>query len=130
MSRRPRDDNPGPAGASGVVWLSTPRIVSRISRLRPEGLAGVSHLCYVRRMTTISVRQLRNDVSAVLRRAENGEVLTVTVSGRPTARIVPLRARPTSMPWSVFREALDFAAAGAELSDELAAALPDTTDAT
>jgi prevent-host-death family protein len=81
-------------------------------------------------MTTISVRQLRNDVSAVLRRAENGEVLTVTVSGRPAARIVPLRTRPTSMPWSIFRDALDFAAADADLSDELDAALPDTTDAT
>ena len=79
-------------------------------------------------MATISVRQLRNDVSAVIRRAEEGEVLTVTVSGRPAARIMPLASRPSSMPWSVFRDALDRAAADANLTSELSAALPETTD--
>jgi prevent-host-death family protein len=79
-------------------------------------------------MTTISVCQLRNDVSAVLRRAEEGEVLTVTVNGRPAARIMPLTSRPSSMPWSIFWDALDRAAADADLAAELAAALPETTD--
>jgi len=34
-----------------------------------------------------------NNVGEVLRRAERGERLTVTVSGRPVAELGPLRAR-------------------------------------
>ncbi len=41
--------------------------------------------------STISVRELRNTVSDVLRRVERGERLTVTVDRRPVAEIVPLR---------------------------------------
>ncbi len=40
---------------------------------------------------SISVRELRNTVSEVLRRVEAGEHLTVTVDRRPVAEIVPLR---------------------------------------
>lgn len=43
--------------------------------------------------STISVRDLRNTVSEVLRRVEGGERLTVTVDRRPVAEIVPLRRR-------------------------------------
>ncbi len=39
---------------------------------------------------SIGVRELRNNVAAVLRRAAAGEHLTVTVDGVPTARIGPL----------------------------------------
>jgi prevent-host-death family protein len=39
----------------------------------------------------ISARELRNHTSAVLRRAEAGEQLTVTVSRRPVAQIGPLQ---------------------------------------
>lgn len=39
---------------------------------------------------TIPQRQLRNDVAAVLRAAEAGETFTVTVRGRPVARVVPV----------------------------------------
>jgi len=42
---------------------------------------------------SISVRDLRNTVSEVLRRVEGGERLTVTVDRRPVAQIVPLRRR-------------------------------------
>ncbi len=42
-------------------------------------------------MTTIPQRELRNDISSVLRRAENGERFTVTVNGRPVAELGPLR---------------------------------------
>ncbi len=38
---------------------------------------------------TIPQRELRNNVSAVLRAAEAGETFTVTVRGRPVARVVP-----------------------------------------
>ena len=43
----------------------------------------------------ISVRDLRNTVSQVLRRVENGERLTVTVDRRPVAKIVPFRGHRT-----------------------------------
>lgn len=38
---------------------------------------------------TIAQRELRNNISAVLRAAEAGESFTVTVRGRPVARLVP-----------------------------------------
>lgn len=40
-------------------------------------------------MATIPQRELRNDISAVLRRAEGGERITVTVNGRPVAELSP-----------------------------------------
>ncbi|WP_425358534.1 type II toxin-antitoxin system Phd/YefM family antitoxin [Acidimicrobium ferrooxidans] len=44
---------------------------------------------------SISVRDLGNTVSEVIRRVESGERLTVTVDRRPVAEIVPLRRRRT-----------------------------------
>lgn len=41
-------------------------------------------------MPTIPQRELRNQVSEVLRRAEGGEHFTVTVDGRPVAQVTPL----------------------------------------
>lgn len=41
-------------------------------------------------MATIPQRELRNNVSEVLRRAEAGERLTVTVDGRPVAELGPV----------------------------------------
>lgn len=38
---------------------------------------------------TIPQRELRNNISAVLRAAESGETFTVTVRGRPVARLIP-----------------------------------------
>jgi prevent-host-death family protein len=38
---------------------------------------------------TIPQRELRNNISAVLRAAEAGETFTVTVRGRPVARVIP-----------------------------------------
>jgi prevent-host-death family protein len=38
---------------------------------------------------TIPQRELRNNISAVLRAAESGETFTITVRGRPVARVVP-----------------------------------------
>jgi prevent-host-death family protein len=44
-------------------------------------------------VATIPQKELRNNVGEVLRRAERGERLTVTVSGRAVAELGPLRAR-------------------------------------
>lgn len=41
-------------------------------------------------MESIGVRQLRNEVAAVLRRASGGERIVVTVDGVPTAQIGPI----------------------------------------
>ncbi|MDR0285712.1 MAG: type II toxin-antitoxin system prevent-host-death family antitoxin [Propionibacteriaceae bacterium] len=41
-------------------------------------------------MNTVNVRELRNRGGEVLARVERGETLTVTSSGRPVARLVPL----------------------------------------
>jgi prevent-host-death family protein len=38
-------------------------------------------------------KELRNNVADVLRRAEAGEEITITVSGRPVAQLGPLRKR-------------------------------------
>ena len=43
-------------------------------------------------MSTIGLRELRQKASEILRQVEAGEAATVTVSGRPVAQIVPLRA--------------------------------------
>jgi prevent-host-death family protein len=43
-------------------------------------------------MATIPQKELRNSVGEVLRRAEAGERITITVSGRPVAELGPLRA--------------------------------------
>lgn len=48
--------------------------------------------------TTIPQRELRNDVSAVLRRVEAGEEFVVTVSGRPVAELRPVVRRRRFVP--------------------------------
>jgi prevent-host-death family protein len=80
--------------------------------------------------TTIPQKELRNNVGEVLRRAEAGEEFTVTVAGRPVARLGPARSRQwvtgpalaavfeTPAPQTA---AEDLAAFGAELTDPFAA---------
>jgi prevent-host-death family protein len=45
-------------------------------------------------MPTIPQKEIRNNVGEILRRAETGEEFTITVSGRPVARLGPLRGTP------------------------------------
>ena len=42
-------------------------------------------------MVTIPQKELRNQVSEVLRRVEAGETLTITVAGREVAELSPVR---------------------------------------
>jgi prevent-host-death family protein len=44
-------------------------------------------------VTTIPQKELRNQVSEVLRRVEAGETLTVTVAGREVAELSPVHRR-------------------------------------
>jgi prevent-host-death family protein len=41
-------------------------------------------------MTTVGMAELKNALSALVRRAEAGEVITITVQGRAVARLAPL----------------------------------------
>jgi prevent-host-death family protein len=47
-------------------------------------------------MATIPQRELRNNVGAVLRRAEAGERIVVTVDGRPVAELGPVSGSRTA----------------------------------
>jgi prevent-host-death family protein len=47
----------------------------------------------VRSVVVIPQKELRNNVGDVLRRAEAGEEFTITVSGRPVARLGPAAKR-------------------------------------
>ncbi|HEX9824171.1 MAG TPA: type II toxin-antitoxin system prevent-host-death family antitoxin [Actinomycetota bacterium] len=76
-------------------------------------------------MEEIPARELRNDVSRVLRRVEAGERLRVTVNGRPVAELIPLDPRPRFMSWSEFERG---PRADPGLAAELAELIPDTTD--
>jgi len=44
-------------------------------------------------MRSIPQKELRNNVAQVLRRAEAGEEFTITVAGRPVARLGPAAKR-------------------------------------
>jgi prevent-host-death family protein len=77
--------------------------------------------------TSISVRDLRNTVSEVLRRVESGERLTVTVDRRPVAEIVPLRRRQP-VPAAEALSIVSRHAADRGLLEDVRSLLPDTTD--
>lgn len=76
----------------------------------------------------ISVRELRNNVSAVLRRVEAGERLRVTVNRRPVAELVPLSQRRVAVPWEELQGKLEAIQADAGLAADLRRFLTDTTD--
>lgn len=77
----------------------------------------------------ISVRDLRNRTSEVLRKVEAGAPVTVTVDRRPVARLIPLPVRRESMPAAEFFGQLGrFGGADPALRDELREMLTGTTD--
>ncbi|MGA7361354.1 MAG: type II toxin-antitoxin system prevent-host-death family antitoxin [Candidatus Dormiibacterota bacterium] len=79
-------------------------------------------------MHDIPARELRNDVSGVLRRVESGEHLRVTVSGRPVAELSPLSTRPAAILWDEFVNGSPLWRADPGLARELAELIPGTTD--
>lgn len=56
---------------------------------------------------TIPQRELRNDISKVLREVEEGNTIRVTVDGRPVADLVPVSARRTWVAWSELARTLE-----------------------
>ena len=45
-------------------------------------------------MTTVGLRELRQDASDLIRRVESGEEIEITVAGRLTARLVAVAPSP------------------------------------
>lgn len=79
-------------------------------------------------MPDLRARELRNDLSRVLRRVQAGERLRVTLRGRPVADLVPVSSRPLTVPWPVFWSALAESSADASLRADLQQALLGDTD--
>lgn len=53
----------------------------------------------------VGLRELRQNASELVRRVEAGEEVTVTVAGRPSARLVPIAAPPRR--WRTYDEVAD-----------------------
>ncbi len=72
-------------------------------------------------MSTVGLRELRQDASDLVRRVEAGEEITITVAGRPAARLVPATPQrwrssgaiadlfdgPADMAWDADRDLID-----------------------
>jgi len=58
-------------------------------------------------VAVIPQKELRNNVGEVLRRAEAGERITITVSGRPVAQLGPARTRRQWVDTADLRELWD-----------------------
>ena len=80
-------------------------------------------------MTDVSARDLRNHTADVLRRAEAGERLRVTVSRRPVAQLGPLE-RAVWASGAALARVLRGAPADAELLDDLAPLRDQLVDTT
>lgn len=79
-------------------------------------------------MSVVPSRELRNDTAGVLRRVEDGEDVTVTVSGRPVARITAVKPQRRWLSKGELVGRLHRVAADPGLRDDLARLAGDTTD--
>ena len=78
-------------------------------------------MCYGGGMSEVGLREMRQNASELVRRAQAGEHLTITVAGRPAAVLGPISPRtwrhwndlaslfstPTDPDWSRDRDRLD-----------------------
>lgn len=87
-----------------------------------------SHICYGRSMTEVASRELRNQTRALLDRVAAGEHITITVDGRPVARLVPPERRERWLSRDEFSARILAHQADPALAAELHALAPDTTD--
>jgi len=66
-----------------------------------RAMAGACSTCAITlSVATVGLRELRQQASQLVRRVQAGEHVTITVSGRPAARLVP--AEPHT--WREFRD--------------------------
>ena len=85
-------------------------------------------MCYVRRMSDVASRELRNNTRALLDRVESGESITITVDGRPVATLEPAGKRQRFMARDKFVRDILTRRADPALRTELRDISPDTTD--
>ncbi|CAN3127148.1 type II toxin-antitoxin system Phd/YefM family antitoxin [Mycobacterium sp. smrl_JER01] len=80
-------------------------------------------------MTEVASRELRNETAGLLRRVQAGEDITVTLNGRPVARLVPFE--PSRRRWLTRDELvgrISRAQADPGMRDDLAVLAGETTD--
>ena len=65
-------------------------------------------MCYLGRMDTVGLRELRQSASELVRRVEAGEEITISVAGRPSARLVPIGPKA----WRSYDDVAEVFAAG------------------
>jgi len=78
-------------------------------------------------MADIASRELRNNTRGLLDRVGAGEDLTITVDGRPVARLVGVERRPRFLPKAEFLRLFDGHQADPGLTAELREMLGDET---
>jgi prevent-host-death family protein len=78
-------------------------------------------------MAEVASRELRNRTRSLLDRVAAGEQITITVDGRPVARLVPPEPRPRWMERKVFASRILRHQADPGLVTDLADLAPDTT---
>lgn len=88
----------------------------------------MSHSCYNRRMADVASRQLRNNTRALLDRVEAGEMITITVDGRPVAVLQPVGRRPQWCSRDEFVRRVEPHQADSALAGDIRDLAPDTTD--
>lgn len=80
-------------------------------------------------MSEIASRELRNDTAGVLRRVAAGEVVTITVKGKPVARLTAVQpGRRRWLSGIELARRLKRAQADPGLRDDLARLAGETTD--
>ncbi|MEN2740757.1 type II toxin-antitoxin system prevent-host-death family antitoxin [Microbacterium sp. X-17] len=79
-------------------------------------------------MADIPARELRNDTAGLLRRVEGGEEITITVHGRPVARLVSVDPWRRPIPGPEFAARLQTHQADPALRDELRDLVGETSD--
>lgn len=79
-------------------------------------------------MGDVASRELRNNTRALLDRVEAGEVVTITVNGRPVAILQPIGRQPRWFPREEFVRRIVRHQADAALRRELRELAPETTD--
>jgi prevent-host-death family protein len=84
-------------------------------------------MCYGCRMTEVASRELRNRTRALLDRVATGEQITITVDGRPVARLIPPEPRPRWMMREIFVARVLGHQADAALAADLTELAPDST---
>lgn len=78
-------------------------------------------------MTDVASRELRNNTRGLLDRVRAGEEITITVDGRPAAKLVPVDPRPSSWTRDEFIREVVPRRADPGLRDDLRKMLGDET---